>query len=270
MIAVRFAKVPLLVFMIGIILYFCIQSLGGTSTYFTDAETSRANSFGTGENMSPVVDVTLNPNARWHTGTTETITWNAIDPDGNDDDLIIDLWISNDGGWNRLPLEGGGFAQNLGNVGAYSWTIPDDGSVEIGNFQIKVIATEHDDTPFGPLRGEGISAMLNFEPLPPPLVITRNPTPKQIYSAGETCSIDWAVIWIDDPAKDKIKVDIYFSSDYGASWAQIAADKPCKSTYKWQVPAQLQSVDSGLIKIEATMPTGLIGENITEIKFANP
>ncbi len=265
------AKFPLPVFMIGIILYFCVQSLGGTSTYLTDIEISRANNFGTGENIPPTVDATLNSDELWYIGTTENINWHAIDPDGDDTSLTIDLWISHDGGciWNRLPLDGGGFAQNLDNTGEYMWLVPDDGTVETGSTQIKVIASEPDGTPFGPLRGEGICDTLGLESPPPPLVLMTEPTPAQVCIVGGTCSITWTIVWLDDPARDEIRTDIYFSSDDGASWVQIAPDNPCEGTYGWQVPAQFQNGDSGLIKIEATIPMGLTGESITEINFAD-
>ena len=268
-----FLKTALVVFGAGILLYTGFTGLGGTFTSFSDEETSRGNMFQTGGNDPPLVsDIGLEDgSAILFIGTVSGIEWTAIDPDGADDGLSIDLWFSSSDGysWVRLPTNGDS-PQGLENNGKYPWPIPNNNTLISNSCRIKVVATEKWTTGFGPLRGENISGPFKLVFPPDPVIEIVSPSAGEILNPGQICQVAWKTIWIDDPVRDEVEVNISFSPDGGVSWIQVATGKSCEGVCELAVPDQVEPANPGLIKVEAITPGGQTGKAMTAVAFGSP
>jgi len=73
----------------------------------------------------------------WYLGKSYNLQWLAVDPWGNSENLIINMWYSKDSGqsWFYQILN------NYTNTGIYEWLIPNDSSLVSSKARIKVEAT---------------------------------------------------------------------------------------------------------------------------------
>jgi len=168
---------------------------------------------------APVVTVTAPDGGEvWTIGTQQEINWTATDNAGVD---TIDIAYSTDGGANYTDI-----AVGEANDGTYTWTIPDDPST---NCRVKVVA--HD---VAGLTGEDESDAnftIELDTADPTVTVTAP-------DGGETWGVgfDYEIRWNAIDNVGVTEIDIYYSTDGGANYTDIAVGEANNGTYTWTVP----------------------------------
>lgn len=234
--------------------------VGGSWAYFSDTETSSGNTFTAGVwNNSPAVTV-IYPNGGeiFYIWQTVTIEWTASDPDG-DLPLTIDIDFSSDSGQN-YSYHIDTIEQNSQGHNQYDWFIPYDPGLISDNCRIKITATNPGDLSDWDESDEDFCPHLP----PPPEVVVISPNGDESWQVGETYPITWTA---DGICPSMMTIDIFLSSDGGASWVQIAADEENDGTYDWAIPSDIQPSDETRIRIVAAYPFDVSGQDDSNEDF---
>jgi predicted ribosomally synthesized peptide with SipW-like signal peptide len=98
-----------------------------------------------------------------------------------------------------------------------------------------------------------------------PTVTVVYPNGGEIFYIFQTVTIEWTAT---DPDGDlPLTIDIFLSSDGGASWVQIAADEENDGTYDWTIPLDIQPSDETRIRIVAAYPFDVSGQDDSNEDF---
>jgi len=92
----------------------------------------------------------------------------------------------------------------------------------------------------------------------PPVVEVHSPKPGT--TMVHECQIRWTASDPDDPA-DSLRIALYYSSDGGENWVELASDEANDGVYRWS----LTGLRGGLyrVKVVATDPAGASGEAVS-------
>jgi len=172
----------------------------------------------------------ISPNGgeEWEKGYPHTISWESVGAAAND----IVLKYSVDGGAVWKLIDSGQPAD-----GSYPWSVPDDVSATV---KIKVYSVS-DEAGFYDISDNNFTIETN-----PKLIIT-SPNGGQSWYVGNVYNIAW-----DRVGRLYDIVDLYYSTDGGASWKVIASGQDNSGIYSWTVPdavgaqVKVRVVESGV------------------------
>lgn len=196
---------------------------------------------------SPVVRV-LQPNGGKTWKGTQTITWQANDPDG--DPLLIDIYYSLNRGltWEVLSI-------GETNDGRFDWNTTSvfDGQ----SYLIKVRA--QDDTR---LAAEDVSdAVFTIDNPSAPKVTVTYP------NGGEKLRGTQQIRWqASDEDGDSIAIAISYSSNSGVNWVVVAQGEVNDGIKEWNTTT-VPDGNNYLVKVKATDTTGLSREDTSDAPF---
>ena len=181
--------------------------------------------------QTPPAVTLLYPNGGevWVSGTQDSIQWIATDLFGVDS---LSLFLSTDGGgtWNLLSSGEANDSIFILNVPC----LPTDSGV------VRVVA-------YDPSLNAGVdvsNSLFTVMDVNPPIVSLIFPNGGEVFEVGDLDTIRWV-------AQDNcgVNLDLFLSTNGGASWSPIAVGEVNDSTFPWQVPNLLS--DSCLIRIIA-------------------
>ncbi|MDI6791353.1 MAG: Ig-like domain-containing protein [bacterium] len=196
---------------------------------------------------SPVVRV-LQPNGGKTWKGTQTITWQANDPDS--DPLLIDIYYSLNRGltWKVLSI-------GETNDGRFDWNTT--GVSDGQSYLIKVRA--QDDTR---LAAEDVSdAVFTIDNPSAPKVTVTYP------NGGEKLRGTQQIWWqASDEDGDSIAIDISYSSNGGVNWVVVVQGEVNDGIKEWNTTT-VPDGNNYLVKVKAIDTTGLSGEDTSDAPF---
>jgi hypothetical protein len=199
-------------------------------------------------NVPPAVTVVApNGGENWHAGDVEDINWTATDVQGVDS---VSVYYSSNGGADYTLI-----ASGEANDGTYPWTVP---SALTDNALVKIRAYDPS------LKvGEDVSdAAFSITDGTPPEVTLLAPDGGETWYAFDTEDIAWTAT----DAHGVESVSIYYSTNGGRDYAQIASGEANDGTYPWSVPNA--PTDSALVRVVAYDPSLNAGEAVSDSLFA--
>jgi hypothetical protein len=146
------------------------------------------------------------------------VKWNAEDDEDQAQNLLIDLYMSNDGGETYEPLESG-----VSNTGSkqVDTTKFDDGT----NYRIRVVVK--DSTGLLTAAETAVFAIYNND-VPKGGFLT----PEQDDKVGGIVDITWSAE-DEEEAQNDLKVDLFYMSSTGDYWVDIIREQPNTGSYSW-------------------------------------
>ncbi|AKX93072.1 Ig-like domain-containing protein [Neomoorella thermoacetica] len=197
-----------------------------------------------------------NGNERWARGSKQSITWTSGDiTDNHLGATPVSLYYSTDGGANWTPI-----AADETNDGTYDWVVP---AVISDKCRVKIevrdqagnVASDISDADFTIYAVEQSA----------PDVTVNSPNGGESYTPGSSVVITWTAADDTTPRAD-LKVDLYYSTDGGATWTAIATNEANDGAYAWTVPSVSSS--NCLVKVEARDAVGNVGYDISDRTFS--
>ena len=146
---------------------------------------------------------------QWYAGSTETITWSTTEGEGAI--TGVDLDLSTDGGVSWTTME-----QGLPDTGSYTWTIPDESTVEA-----RVRATVHDANDMSGYSTSMDFSIIGDPPLPPSNLNVQHYG--EVKEPGETGDYEydvWNTSFIG-PWDETVPVNIFYPTDGEAPYPAI-------------------------------------------------
>lgn len=166
------------------------------------------------------------------------IQWNNDSDPNLTNSVTIEYW--NGAAWNTI-VSGYGISGSTGN---YNWTVP--GAVNTNSAQIRITFSDcagntHQIT----------SATFKIDNTAPNN--TSAPTvPSACLIAGQNYNITWTSGNITDLNLIANPITLYYSTDGGTNWTQIATNEANDGTYSWTVPAGISACGgNGRVKVRA-------------------
>ncbi len=178
-----------------------VSSIDGTTTDQSD------NFFAIVKNSSKSLTI-LAPvgGESWHAGSTQQIKWLS----SGIDSVRIEYTVGNNNKWNLIGVD-------KYNRGIYYWSL--NPNTQSGPASIK-ISDAKDTTVF-------IQSPATFNILPPPKITVVTPNGKEVWYTGAVKdSIKWTSSFIDN-----VKID--FTTNNGATWANVVQSTPSTGWYLW-------------------------------------
>lgn len=166
------------------------------------------------------------------------IQWNNDSDPNLTNSVTIEYW--NGATWNTI-VSGYGISGSTGN---YNWTVP--GAVNTNSAQIRIT--------FSDCAGNTHQITSNtfiIDNTAP--TNTSSPTvPSTCLIAGQTYNITWTSGNISDLNLIANPITLYYSTNGGTNWTQIATNEANDGTYSWTVPAGISACsNNGRIKVRA-------------------
>ena len=195
-------------------------------------------------NFPPVVSVTAPlPGATW--SHEQSITWTATDTDG--DTLSINLYYSADSGgsWSQI-------ADGELNDGSYVWN-----TVWVTNGQNYRVGVRADDG-VNLVESEmaGDFTISNTAPNNIPQVVNISPNGGEVFSGVNT--VTWTAT---DADGDSLDITIYYSTDSGITWTELAAGEDNDGTFTWDT---INFPDGDLYRVKLR-----VGDGKTTVEVRN-
>jgi len=209
---------------------------------------------------SPSVEVTSPTGGEvFYIAQKATIKWEATS--ACDLPLTVDIDFDANSGNGGYPYHIATIEQNQQGENTYDWLIP------WGN---PYLISEHCRIRITAANPCGLSAQAesgDFCPHlpPPPEVVATSPNGGENWLLGEMHPITWAANGI---SPEIMAVDIHLSPDGGVSWVQIAANEENDGIFDWAIPADAPVSDKAIIKIIATYPFGVSGQDSSDNGFS--
>jgi hypothetical protein len=197
-----------------------------------------------------------NGNERWARGSVQRITWTAGDI--ADDHLAtnpVSLYYSTDGGANWTLI-----AANEANDGEYGWVVP---AVTSNNCRVKIEVRDQAGNMASDISDADFTIYAVEQSAPD--VTVNSPNGGESYTPGSSVVITWTAADDTTPRTD-LKVDLYYSTDGGATWTAIATNEANDGAYAWTVPGVSSS--NCLVKVEARDAVGNVGYDLSDRTFS--
>ena len=204
------------------------------------------------DNTIPTVTV-ISPDGgeNWLDGTIRNITWAATDANFGATPITIEYSIDAGTSWTVI-------AADVENTGSYPWTVP---NLNSSNCLVKVTAV---DLAGNTGSDQSNSVFTITSDTIAPTVTVNSPDGGEVWQGGSTQTITWTATDDKTPTAD-IVIDLYYSSDGGATWTTIATGEANDGACPWTVP----HIDSTqcLVKVEATDSAGNVGSDTSNKVF---
>jgi hypothetical protein len=203
-----------------------------------------------GPDITPPTATVTSPNGgeTWTANTVHNITWTANDNVGV---TAIDLAYSTDGGATYTTI-----ATGLANTGSYAWTVPDQ---QTANALVQVVA--HDAAGNTGVDASNAAFTISAPDTTAPVVTVTSPNGGESWAAGSVHNITWTAT--DDVGVTG--VDLYYSTDGGATFTAIATGVANTGSYAWTVPNA--ATTNGIIKVVAHDGSGHTGQDASDAAF---
>ena len=165
-------------------------------------------------NPPPEITVTApNGGETWVAKDTVRITWSSIRFTGN-----VSIFLSHDNGAGWMQI-----ADNIPDVGQFHYVVPKRLS---DSCLVKVAGAE---TGFPGDVSDSLFAIVRPADEFPGITIIA-PNGGEVWEVGQTETIRWTSQYFGTG------VDLFFSSDSGATWSAVASGLPVEGEYAWEVP----------------------------------
>jgi hypothetical protein len=203
-----------------------------------------------GSDTTPPTATLTSPNGgeSWVANTVHNITWTATDNVGV---TSVDLLYSTDGGATFTTI-----ATGLANTGSYAWTVPNTPTT---NGIVKVVA--HDAAGNVGSDVSNAAFTITAPDTTAPTVTVTSPNGGESWAVGSVHNITWT-------ATDNVgvtSVDLYYSTDGGATFTAIATGIANTGSYSWTVPNA--QTTNGFVKVVAHDGSGNIGQDLSNAAF---
>lgn len=160
---------------------------------------------------SPFKLITPNGGEYWSSAAPDTIRWNNF---GNV--YRINLEYTLDGGLNWTSI-----GNYIFNTGLYAWTTPN-----IASSAVQIRISDYFNNGVQDVSDTTFNIGVN----PPNTLTLVNPNGGGVFGVGSSQNISWTSSGMVSA------VDIYFSTNNGATWTTVALNEPNDSSYSWTVP----------------------------------
>jgi hypothetical protein len=200
-----------------------------------------------GDTQAPTVTVnSANGSEVWACGSSHNIVWTATDNVAVVS-VTIEYSVNNGAGWNLL-------AGGLANSGSYTWTVP-----QTPTTQGLVRVTAYDAVPN--VAGDVSNAAFTIADQTVPTAAVVAPNGGETLASGSTHNLRWSAA--DNVAV--VSVDLYVSTDNGASYGLIAGNEPNDGAYDWLVPGVPTA--EALVRVVAHDAAGAAAQDESDAAF---
>jgi hypothetical protein len=226
----------------------------------TVTDTASGSAFDTSDNVftitsgGPTVDLTSPVGGEnWMGGSAHDITWTV-----SGGATSVELWFSSDNGGKWSMLDGG-----AGLSSPYAWTLPTVTSQEC---LVKVVAEDA----LGNVSID-VSGLFTIDSEYPDVNV-KYPNGGETLMGGSDATITWSAsdFWpmqgFQASQAADLDIDLYYSTDGGGSWTNIATGEDNDGAYPWTVPSE----DSAqcLVKVVAADQAGNEGSDTSDSVFS--
>ena len=174
--------------------------------------------------------------------------WDSVsDPSGVTYTIVVFDMTNGITLWNVSGISGNSISLRLYDS-AYSWNVTaTDGAGNVG-----------------PTSADWYCQVIAVDYSPPDTVLTA-PNGGEILADGDYFPITWYTLDAITPTPD-LKVNIYFSYNFGRNWVQIASLDYNKGAFAWEVPSGINS-DGCLIRVTIENEFGMLGADDSDFAF---
>lgn len=181
----------------------------------------------------------LSPNANsvWVVGDENNITWESIG--AVSDNLLLEYKVGEEGSWIIINDMDGEDPIGEENDGSFDWTVPEGAVGE--SVYIRITDLNRDQV-------KGLSSV--FRVLGEMTFVVIQPNGGEELTVGAGYSIQWQSYGkkLDAGGSDYNAINIFYSSNNGENWTQIASEMPNTKSFLWN-PIPDDETEDALIKI---------------------